>query len=46
MEIADFDEKIFYVEEEHFEIIHNLSELIFEDLIHEMVSKFLEPKLE
>lgn len=39
-EIADFDEKIYMVEEEQFEIVHSISESIFEELISELVFEF------
>ena len=41
MEIADFDEKIFMVEEEQFELMHNLSEIVFEELINELIKDFI-----
>lgn len=40
LDINDFDEKIFHVEEESFEIIHYLSEMIFEELINELITSF------
>ena len=38
-EVADFDEKIFSVEEELFEIVYFVSEVIFEDLVSDLVTE-------